>query len=267
MLLGFLELYRKTEKTSFLEMASRIGDNILSYRFHNGFFVPSKRHIYSRFDDLEHLVLLHLYAAINSKSVSVPWVWPGKSGFGWDYRQQKFVFDVTLIYTLTDSPEPPISLHEATAIGNLSQVKLLLQQGTDVNARERDMTTPLLRAVLEGNKEIVAFLLTKGAEVEVRNAWPGGTPLYYAAEKGHKEIVELLIAKGTGVNPRVNYPAGDTPLHAATRGGHMEIVKLLIKNGADVNAKNLQGQTPLELAKNKEQTEMTELLCKHGAKE
>jgi len=266
-LLGFLELHRKTRKTEFIEMATSIGNNILRYRFYNGFFVPSKRHIYTRFDDIEHLVLLHLFAALDSKSVSIPWVWPGKSGFGWDYRQQKWVFDVTLIYPLTDSPEPPILLHEAAAIGDLTRVKLLLQEGTDVNLRERDMATPLHRAVLRGNKEIVAFLLTKGADIEVRDSWPGGTPLYYAAEKGHEEIMKILIAKGADVNLRVDYPSGDTPLHAATRAGYQEIAELLIAADADINTKDNNKHTPLWHAKSKGNKEIIELLRKHGAKE
>ncbi|MHC4807941.1 MAG: hypothetical protein ACYTBX_17010, partial [Planctomycetota bacterium] len=46
-LLGFLELYRKTGRKAFLEMATSIGDNILAERFQNGFFVSSKKHIYA----------------------------------------------------------------------------------------------------------------------------------------------------------------------------------------------------------------------------
>jgi ankyrin repeat protein len=195
-------------------------------------------------------------------------VWPGKSGFGWDFRQQKYVFDVTLIYTLTDSPEPPISLHEAAAIGDLTRAKLLLQQGTDVNSRERDMATPLLRAVLEGNKEIVAFLLTKGADVEVTDSWPSGTPLYYAAEKGHEEIAGLLITKGADVNTKkTDSPVGDTPLHAATRTGHTEIAELLIDGGTDVNAKNNEDKTPIEVVRRRNRKEIVDLLKKHGATE
>jgi len=59
-LFGFLELYEKAKKPEYLEMAQRIGDNILSSRFHKGFFVESKRHIYSRFACFEPLALLHL---------------------------------------------------------------------------------------------------------------------------------------------------------------------------------------------------------------
>ncbi|UCC99844.1 MAG: hypothetical protein JSW66_08155, partial [Phycisphaerales bacterium] len=58
-LLAFLELYEKTAKKAFLEMASRIGDNIILDRFHKGFFVPKKGCIYTQFNYVEPLALLH----------------------------------------------------------------------------------------------------------------------------------------------------------------------------------------------------------------
>jgi len=50
LLLGFLELHKKTGNAVFLQMARRVGDNILASRFHKGFFVPTKKHIYAKFD-------------------------------------------------------------------------------------------------------------------------------------------------------------------------------------------------------------------------
>ena len=74
-LLGFLQLYERTTSRVYLEMAKRIGNNILLNQFHKGFFVPSKKHIYTRFDCLEALALLHLDAAMKHKTGSVPRVW------------------------------------------------------------------------------------------------------------------------------------------------------------------------------------------------
>ena len=289
-LLGFLELYSKTRKVDFLKMASRIGDNILANRFHKGFFVASRKHIYTRFDAVEQLALLHLFAAIDSKSGSVPWVWPNASFFGWSYRQQLGVWDIEIIYDLTDSPEPPISLHEAAAVGDLEQVKSLILKGAKVNSRERAMWTPLHRAVLKGNKEIVAFLLTKGADVEASNSWPGGTALHYAAEKGYEEIAELLIENGADIDAESASGEAETPLQYAARYDRKDTIKLLLEKGAtistihlaaymgdlakleafiqegvDINTLDGHGYAPLHYATQNGQKESAELLIAKGA--
>jgi len=92
-LLGFLELYAKTNKSEFLQVAQRIGDNIVGNQFYKGFFVPSKRHIYTRFDCFEPLALLHLHAATTSKTGSVPQVWPGCPVFTSPYRHKEIGVD------------------------------------------------------------------------------------------------------------------------------------------------------------------------------
>jgi len=61
-LLAFMELHTCTGHHGFLKMAKRIGDNILAKRFHKGFFVASNKHIYSRFDAIDSLTLLHLHS-------------------------------------------------------------------------------------------------------------------------------------------------------------------------------------------------------------
>jgi pectate lyase len=268
-LLGFLALYEKTSKPFFLKMIRRIGDNILEERFHKGFFVSSKKHIYTRFDCFESLTLLHLHAAIRSKTGFVPKVWPSSPLFVPPYRHKQEGVDRRIIYTLTESLEPPVSLQEAAAIGNIDLVRSLIEKGVGVDSwDDSHLKTALQRAAISGHKDIVEFLLAKGARIDAHEDWPGGTALDYAAEKGHKEIVEHLIANGADVNAkRTGYPQGDTPLHSAVRAGHKDIVGSLITKGADVNAEDKWGRTPLQVAKDKGHTEIVELLRKHGAKE
>ena len=268
-LLAFLELYKKTNINAFLKATQDIGDNILAIRFHKGFFVPSDKHIYTKLDAIEALVLLHLDATIRRKDSSVPQIWPSKPLFDYSFRDKGRVVDNALIYTLTESPEPPRSLQEAAACGDVVEVRTLIEQGEDVNGKESVLLyTPLYNAVTKGHKDVVALLLAKGAHVDAIDAFPGGTPLHYAAEKGRTEIAGLLIAHGAHVNvARRGYPAGDTPLHSAVRGGHKDIVELLIAHGTDIDAKNENGQTPLDIAVRQKNKEIVALLKKHGAKE
>jgi len=98
-LLGCLELHKKTDKDAFLKMARRIGDNILASRFHKGFFVPTKRHIYAKFDATEPLVLLHLDAALNNSKTLLPRVRPGRGFFHCPYDGKGRTYDNTAIYS------------------------------------------------------------------------------------------------------------------------------------------------------------------------
>jgi pectate lyase len=97
-LLGFLELHRKTGNAAYLNLAKKIGDNILTARFHKGYFVRSKRHIYTKFDALEPLVLLHLDSAVKGNPTTVPKVWPGTSYFHCPYDGKGRTYDNNAVY-------------------------------------------------------------------------------------------------------------------------------------------------------------------------
>jgi len=233
-LLAFLNLYEKTNNKEFLKVAQRIGDNILGTKLNKGFFVPSKNHIYTRFDCLEPLALLCLIAEFDSKRELVPRVWPSSPLFVPSYRYRKEGVDRRIIYTLTASPEVPISFQEAAHVGNIKQVAALLESGVNVDSVDDSFRmTALQRAAIQGHKEIVALLLAKGANPNHCDVWPGGTALDYAAEHGHKEVVQLLITKGADINAKNNN--GQTPLDIAMSNARMDIASVLIDNGAEAS--------------------------------
>ena len=261
-LLAFLELHRKTHKGIFLDMARKLGDNILSDRFHKAFFVRSKKHMYARFDSLEPLALLHLEATRRVKPISLPVVWPSQTSFDSPYAGRGVRSDVYLIYSLTESPDPPKSLHDAAASGDVQELKTLISHGVDVNIRERDVSASLHRAAQHGHMQLVEILLAEGADIDVGD-YMSATPLHYAVEKGYKEIAELLLANGADINAK-GYN-GDTPLHYAAENGRKEVTELLIARGADVNARNAAGDTPLHYAAEHRLKDIAELLIAKGA--
>ncbi len=290
-LLAFLELHRATGKDDFLKIAKKIGDNILGARFHKGFFVASNNHIYAKLDAINSLVLLHLHLTIEEEAPTISKVWPGVSFFAMSYRKKDIVFDNQIIYTLTESTEPPISLQEAAAVGDTDLVKSIIEKGTGVNAREGAFCrTALHHAAMRGHKDLTEFLMAEGATVNTGDN-RGRTPLHFAAQEGNKEIVELLIAKGANVNVKSN--EGQTPVDVTAERGRKEVVKLLMEKGGaiptistiylaaffgdldrvksfigedtDVNAKDQSGSTPLIMAISGGHIDVVKFLIDKGA--
>ena len=85
-------------------------------------------------------------------------------------------------------------------------------------------------------------LIRGGANVDEKDD-EGYTQLIKASERGDLELVKELIGYGAKINEKDD--EGWTALLNASLNGHLEIVKELIKSGANVNEKDLSGVTSL----------------------
>jgi len=113
--------------------------------------------------------------------------------------------------------------------GDLDTLKTLLQKDPSlIQAKEWGSLTLLHLAVLHNQKETVAFLLDKGAEVNAKSSLDI-TPLHEAAQNGNKRIVEMLFAHGASINAVDG--KGWTPLIRAQKWGHAEVVEFLRQKG------------------------------------
>ena len=155
------------------------------------------------------------------------------------------------------------NLMRASAHGDLDEVKKLLAQGINVNARHTNAMTALMFASGKGHQDIAKFLLEKGADVNAKDD-AGFTALMAASVAGQVSIVDLLLQKRADVNAKAT--KGNTALMMACTHGHLDVVKLLLQKGADVNAKN-GDITALMLAAAKGHSKIVELLRAHGALE
>jgi ankyrin repeat protein len=130
-----------------------------------------------------------------------------------------------------------------------------------VNVKDRLDTTPLHYAALYGNTESVRILLEHGADLKARNK-SEVTPLIYAAYNFEK--TKLLVEKGADVNAKS--AADMTPLLVAVSvHGNTETVRYLLEKGADAKAVGPLGADALQLAASKGEAEMLRLLLKQGA--
>jgi len=128
------------------------------------------------------------------------------------------------------------ALHEAAASGFLSLAKVLVEHKADLNAhtstinRER---TPLYRAIEKGFPEMVAYLISKGADVNAGGA-DGMTPLMCAAAYGHPELLAPLLA--AGAKPDLASKEAEVALNFAISSGQVDSVRNLLKAKVDPNA-------------------------------
>jgi glyoxylase-like metal-dependent hydrolase (beta-lactamase superfamily II) len=154
------------------------------------------------------------------------------------------------------------TIHEAAMNGDLEKVKALLKEDPKlIEANNENKKTALHFAAQGGHKNIVEFLLKKGADIN-RNNIADETPIHYAAAMGHKDVVAFLIEKKAIYNSvTLN---GDTPLHYAARFGRMEITRLLVELGGEINTQNNTEQNVLDLAFESGQENITQYLISKG---
>lgn len=185
----------------------------------------------------------------------------------------------------------------AARVNSLEVAEKLVNNGADVNKFDQRLASyPILLAITAGHFEMLAFLLSKGAKVDVQDSEDAG-PLHLAVKSGNLEIIEKLIQMGAKIccydklkRNLLHYAClqdkveilkrvqelesfdvngvdekGLAPLHLASAQGHLNIVKELLNCGAEVKVKNLECLTPLALACSKGHIDIVEILVEAGS--
>lgn len=147
-------------------------------------------------------------------------------------------------------------------------------------ARDKHGYTPAHWVALDGNVEMMRYLVERNAPIDLRClGTQGPRPIHWACRKGHAAVVQILLQTGVGVNAsdlkgltplmtacmygRTATAAyllgmgaqnhltdinGDTALHWAAYKGHPDLMRLLMYSGVDLQKTDNFGSTPLHLA-------------------
>jgi ankyrin repeat protein len=178
---------------------------------------------------------------------------------------------VCLLLCLTLSlfaEEQPLGTQFAVAIEDhdLDVVKALVEGksapvDTPIDYGDESIT-PLMKAAWDGDRPIVEYLLSKGANVNFRSKESGGTALLNAVTQGDVEIVRALLAAKANVAVRNKFDFN--AFTSAVAAGKREIAELLLEAGAKPN-EEVSGLTPLAFAASSGDEEMMRFLVAHGA--
>jgi uncharacterized protein len=111
----------------------------------------------------------------------------------------------------------------------------------------------------------VRLLLDNGVDINSKDKH-GQTALMNASHTGQVELVRLLIEKGAELNATAKYNL--SALMLSIIGHHAEIAQILIEAGADLNTrsnKHFMEKTALTLAEDSSQSQIVALLRQMGA--
>ena len=194
-------------------------------------------------------------------------------------------------------------LHWAISYGDADVVRMLLDAGADVNARDCFGWISLMHAAHDEKLDVLKMLLDAGADIDAKDndghnvlwhalhcdaqqaasllrpltqdieaaekPWRSeqfGTPelrLIAAAGGGDLDTVRKLLKDG--VRPDVGDEHADTAIHKAAEAGHLEVVKELLAAGVPVGQPGIGDRTALQAASSGGHLFLVEFLLKARA--
>lgn len=155
---------------------------------------------------------------------------------GLDINQRKANgMDYLMITILKACPKK-----ESERIDILEIARLLLNSGLSANSRDNTDTPTLIKAVQLRDTELLSLLMENGADV---NEKVHQTSLIMCVLYNDIKTMKFLLSKSANINMRNTDEY--TALHAACYQRRKKIINFLIENGADISAKSRFDTTPL----------------------
>lgn len=170
-------------------------------------------------------------------------------------------------YSLLPKFESTLLINAVTR-NDIDAIRVLRNDGVDINVPVIGDGTALMIAVKKNNKIMTQALIDLGADVN-QSSSGDGNPLIVAAMNNNIELATLLLDNGADINAIV--PRDETALINAAYFGFYDMSQLLISRGADVNlavttgaSDGYQRRTPLNRARTES---IKALLIANGARQ
>ncbi|WP_353275721.1 ankyrin repeat domain-containing protein [Wolbachia endosymbiont (group A) of Pipizella viduata] len=120
------------------------------------------------------------------------------------------------------------------AVNDLNKIKLVHNGRASTSDDNRECDRLLLTNLLLVKRDIFKDVLDDCTDVEAKNE-SGWTFLHLASQKGMLDMAGFLLDRGANIEAEGNN--GCTPLHEAVRHNKFNMVKFLVNKGANINVK------------------------------
>ena len=149
-------------------------------------------------------------------------------------------------------------LYTFSQYGNFSAVKLLVENGYDINKKVSQDCTALIGALSKDNFTIAKYLISEGADVNAKMT--NGQDAIYFAIKGNdnsftRELLEIVDIKHSypkAINvDDIKLPANFNLLHLCCEVKNLDIITVLLGKGMDMYDKGSCSKTPYQILDSK----------------
>ncbi|MCX5770827.1 MAG: ankyrin repeat domain-containing protein [Candidatus Hydrogenedentes bacterium] len=120
------------------------------------------------------------------------------------------------------------TLHKAAYIGLPEAVSVILNDGSDPNARDKYGEAPLHKAARQGHEKVVALLLQNGADPNAADVF-GLTPLHWTSMIGHAHITDALLENGADPDYLSEFLDYLSPADLARIMGNIQILDIFAR--------------------------------------